>query len=166
VLGDPIQGFGQLQKTGVGKWILTSNQAYNGTTTVTDGVLQIGNGGTTGMVGTGVITLQNNGDLVVKRSDSVVINNPINGNGTFATTDTEVVQVGTGTTTLGGGIDNSSLKVRVESGKLVLGKESNSIVHATAIQITVNGGFSNSEEREVTRFLMAARRAMPPRRFT
>jgi fibronectin-binding autotransporter adhesin len=140
VLGDPIQGFGQLQKNGAGKWILTSNQAYNGTTTVSDGVLQIGNGGTTGMVGSGVVTLQNNGDLVVKRSDAVVINNPINGNGTFATTDTEVVQVGTGTTTLGGAIDNSSLKVRVESGKLVLGKESTTAVHAAAIQVTVNGG--------------------------
>ena len=137
LLGNPTSGFGQLQKTGAGKWILTTDQTYGGTTTVTDGVLQLGNGGTTGNISSNVVTLQNNGDLVVNRSNSLTLPQPING---VAANDTEVVQAGSGTTTLTGAIDNSSLRVRVQSGTLVLGKTSTPIVHSAAIAATVNGG--------------------------
>jgi fibronectin-binding autotransporter adhesin len=138
VLGDPGHGFGQLQKTGVGRWILTSDQTYRGTTTVTDGTLQLGNGGSSGNVGSAnVVTLQNNGDLAINRNNNLTLSQPING---VAANDTEVVQVGTGTTTLAGVIDNSSTRVRVESGTLVLGKTSTPAVHSAAIAVTVNGG--------------------------
>ena len=50
------------------------------------------------------------------------------------------MQTGTGVTTIGGGLDNGSLRLRVESGTLVLGKASNVNVHSAALAVTVNGG--------------------------
>ena len=137
VLGDPNTGQSNLTKGGHVKWVLTSNQAYGGTTSVSDGILQLGNGGTSGSLGTGAVILSNNGDLVVNRSNAVTISNPVTG---VAANDTELVQIGTGETTIAGALDNGSLKLRVENGTLVLAKASNVTVHAAALGVTVNGG--------------------------
>ncbi|WP_395746032.1 autotransporter-associated beta strand repeat-containing protein [Prosthecobacter sp.] len=82
-----------LIKSGAGKWLLTGTNSYSGTTTISAGVLQIGNGGTTGTLGTGGVT--NNASLVINRSDAVTVGNVISGTGTLT-------QAGTGTTILTG----------------------------------------------------------------
>lgn len=64
-----ITGPGNFIKTGTGTQILTGNNTYTGTTTVSGGTLQVGNGGTTGTLGTGVVA--DNGNLVFDRSDTV-----------------------------------------------------------------------------------------------
>jgi fibronectin-binding autotransporter adhesin len=53
---------GTLNKQGMGTLILTANNTYSGGTTITAGTLQVGNGGTTGSLGTGAVT--NNAALV------------------------------------------------------------------------------------------------------
>ncbi|HWR01661.1 MAG TPA: autotransporter-associated beta strand repeat-containing protein, partial [Chlorobaculum sp.] len=58
-----------LIKTGLGTLILTGSNTYTGTTTVSAGTLQVGNGGTTGKLGTGTVTT--NADLVFNRSGDV-----------------------------------------------------------------------------------------------
>ena len=54
-----ISGSGSFTKLGAGTTILTGANTYSGGTTVSAGTLQLGNGGTTGTLGTGNITVDN-----------------------------------------------------------------------------------------------------------
>ena len=84
-----LSGTGGIEKTGAGRLILASDQAIGGTTTISAGTLQLGNGGTTGMVGGPIV---DNAALVVDRSNAVTFSAPISGTGS-------VSQSGAGTTT-------------------------------------------------------------------
>ena len=79
-----------------GTVILAGNNDY-GLTTVSAGVLQIGNGGTTGNLGTGNVNLANTagGTLAFKRSDNITVANVISGAGAIS-------HIGTGGVTLTG----------------------------------------------------------------
>ncbi len=147
VLGDPSgandHGFGQLTKSGQGTWVILNDQTYSGSTTLNDGVLRVGNGGTTGSLGVGVlgantVTLANSADLQINRSNTYNYNHTTTGSG--AGGDTELVQMGSGTTVVGGSGDNGSLRLRVENGVLELGKNTSTGVHAAALGVTINGG--------------------------
>ena len=76
-----ISGAGALRQIGTGTTILLGSNSSSGTTTVTNGMLQIGNGGTSGSVGSGAISLSGAGLLVFNRADSVTITNSIGGGG-------------------------------------------------------------------------------------
>jgi outer membrane autotransporter protein len=86
-----ISGTGNLIQEGTGTTILTENNTYSGTTTISNGVLQVGNGGATGSLGTS--NVYDYGTLVFNRSNSIVVNNTISGTG-------GVVQAGTGTNSI------------------------------------------------------------------
>ena len=92
-LGNVISGAGSVTKNGAGTLILTGANTYSGTTQIDAGRLQIGNGGTSGTLGTGAVT--NNAQLSFNRSDGVTVNNTIGGTGS-------VIQEGTGTLILTG----------------------------------------------------------------
>ena len=136
--GGNISGSGSLIKDGAGALTLTGDVTEDGTgtlsrTTIANGTLQIGNGGTAGTMA-GDIT--NNGALVFDRSDTVTFGGAVNGNGmvTQAGTGTLIVtnnissqggftiargtlQVGNGGTTgrvLGDIVDNGTLVLDVE----------------------------------------------------
>ena len=49
--GGVISGTGTLTKAGTGTTTLTGANSYSGTTTISAGTLQVGNGGTTGSWG-------------------------------------------------------------------------------------------------------------------
>jgi autotransporter-associated beta strand protein len=72
---------------------LTGTNTCTGATTIANGTARIGAGGTTGSLGSGVVT--NNGALSFNRSDALSVANTISGTGTLA-------QDGAGTTTLSG----------------------------------------------------------------
>ena len=72
---------------------LTGNNTYAGTTTVNNGTLQVGTGGTTGSLGGGNVI--NNGSLTFNRSNSLTVANTISGTGSLT-------HASTGTTILGG----------------------------------------------------------------
>ena len=82
-----------LIKTGTGVMSLDGNNNYNTATTISGGTLRVGNGGTTGTLGTGAVT--DNASLVFDRSDSVTVSLAINGAGA-------VTQAGSGTLILNG----------------------------------------------------------------
>ena len=92
-LADNGSGALALTKSGTGRWILAGSNTYSGTTTISAGTLQVGNGGTTGTLGSGAVV--NNATLTFLRSDALTVGNTITGTGT-------INQSGAGTTTLSG----------------------------------------------------------------
>ncbi len=89
-LGNTISGSGALQQIGTGATILTANNTYAGTTTISSGILQLGNGGASGSVAGNIV---DNAILAVKRSDIFTLGSTISGSGALQ-------QTGTGTTIL------------------------------------------------------------------
>ncbi|MFD0892879.1 autotransporter-associated beta strand repeat-containing protein [Luteolibacter ambystomatis] len=106
-----LDGNGTLSITGGGTVVVNNTNTLTGQTTITAGILQIGNGGTSGSLGTGPVA--NNASLVFNRSDTAVFPNSVTGSGT-------ITQSGTGTTVLTGDI-NSSGFIWVATGALQVG---------------------------------------------
>ena len=93
LVGNLISGTGPIYQGGSGTLILTAANTYSGLTFIsTSGALQIGNGGSTGSLGSGDVA-NNNGLLIFNRSDDLTVSNVISGTGSLT-------QAGTGTTTL------------------------------------------------------------------
>jgi autotransporter-associated beta strand protein len=78
-------------KQGAGNLTLTGANSYTGTTTMSAGNIQIGNGGTTGTIGTG--NINNNTSLIYNRTNDYTIPGIISGTGSLS-------KQGTGTLTL------------------------------------------------------------------
>lgn len=92
ILGGSISGSGSLVKEGWGTLTLTGSASHAGGTTIAAGMLQIGNGGTTGELAGNVV---NDAVLSFNRSNDYIFGGAISGTGV-------VVQSGAGTTTLAG----------------------------------------------------------------
>jgi autotransporter-associated beta strand protein len=92
-----IIGSGGFTQAGSGTTTLTATNLYSGVTNVTRGVLQIGDGGADGTIGTNTTgTMTVNGTLAFNRSDNAIsIPNTIVGTG-------GIQQLGTGTSTISG----------------------------------------------------------------
>ncbi|MEB0174977.1 autotransporter-associated beta strand repeat-containing protein, partial [Undibacterium sp. CCC3.4] len=112
-LANAISGTGGLTRFGIGgiTTILTGANTYSGTTAST-GNLQIGNGGTSGTLGSGAVTITN-GSLIFDRSDALTVANTISGNGALS-------QIGAGTTTLSGA-NSYSGSTTISAGVLQIG---------------------------------------------
>ena len=113
-LTDNGSGALSVTKTGAGRWIFAGNNSYSGTTTISAGTLQIGNGGTSGTLGGGAVV--NNATLTFLRSDALNVASSISGTGTLN-------QSGTGTTLLNGSaaaaLTNVNLGTLAVNGALV-----------------------------------------------
>ena len=83
---------GSLTKVGTGTTILSGDNEYTGLTTIAQGVLQLGNGGTTGSVAGDIV---NNSVLAINRSNAFDYAGVISGTGALN-------HIGAGTTTLTG----------------------------------------------------------------
>ena len=93
VLEDNNRGDGALNITGNGITVLTANNTYSAATNINGGTLVVGNGGTTGTLGSGPVV--DNSNLAINLSSNYTINNTLSGSGNF-------IQAGSGTTTLPG----------------------------------------------------------------
>ncbi len=101
-----------MTQAGTGTLVLTGNNDYSGTTTISSGTLQIGDGGSTGSLGT--VGVSNDGVLAFNRSDTLTVGNAIGGLGS-------VTQFGSGTTVLTG--NNTYLGgTRIAAGELQIGE--------------------------------------------
>jgi len=86
----PINGSGSFEKLAAGTASFTANNGYLGTTTITAGVLQLGNGGTSGNVGPNSISIAAAGTLSFNRTDSYTFlaTNLVSGAGTVSLANT------------------------------------------------------------------------------
>jgi fibronectin-binding autotransporter adhesin len=130
-VNNAISGSGTVTQLGggaaTGTTILTGANSYTGTTTITGGTLQIGNGGTTGTLGTGGGVVDN-AALSFNRSNALSVGNLISGTGT-------VSQDGGGTTTLSA--DNTYTgTTTVNAGTLLINGNQSAATGA----VTVNSG--------------------------
>ncbi|MGH8157709.1 MAG: autotransporter outer membrane beta-barrel domain-containing protein [Rhodanobacter sp.] len=112
-IASELTGPGKLDKVDLGTLILTGNNTYIGGTTISDGILQLGDGGTSGSVTGDII---DNGTLAIDRSDAVTLD-AITGTG-------GIDQIGSGTTTLTGSSTYTGA-THVDAGTLAAG-----VVHA------------------------------------
>lgn len=90
--GNTISGNGNVAKSGTGTLTLTNANTYTGSTTINNGTLQLGNGGTTGSI-TSNVSVASGATLSFNRSNNFDFSNTIGGSGA-------VVQNGSGTVTL------------------------------------------------------------------
>jgi fibronectin-binding autotransporter adhesin len=120
-----LSGAASLTKLGTGTLILANIgiNDYSGTTTISAGTLQIGDGTTIGAGSIGTGNIINNGMLVLNRPDSFAIGPVIGGNGA-------IVKEGTGTATLSANNDFTG-PVTITAGTLRLGN-SNALGGTTA----------------------------------
>jgi len=81
VVTNHISGSGSVVQKGSGKTILTADNSYSGGTTIDNGILQVGDGGPTGSLGSGNIT--NNSELVTNSALMWKSVNLIRGAGNF-----------------------------------------------------------------------------------
>ena len=110
-IGAGIVGAGDVTAAGPGTVILTAANTYTGGTTISGGILQLGNGGISGSI-TGPII--DNSQLSLDRSDAgLILSGAISGTGTL-------VQMGTGTSILTG-TNTYSGGTTITAGTLQLG---------------------------------------------
>ncbi len=119
-----ISGAGALQQLGGGTLTLTASNTYSGGTTINNGALQIGNGGTSGWIA-GKVT--NDGTLAINRSDSITFSNAVSGSGSL-------VKLGMGTLTLSGN-NTYSGATTVDAGVLKV-----TATNALSADVTVHSG--------------------------
>ena len=134
-----------LVKSGVGNLIITAANGYSGGTYINEGTLQVGNGSTTGILGTGGVV--NFGSLIFNRSNDFSDTNAISGSGSVtkegtgalirnaASTYTGATTVNAGVLEVGHATALGNGTVAVNSGRLAL---NNGLTLAN--NIMVNGG--------------------------
>jgi autotransporter-associated beta strand protein len=140
-----LSGTGALVKTNTGVLTLTGNNTQSGGTTIGQGTLAIGAGGTTGSLA-GAIT--NNATLLYNRSDNLTQATVISGSGVLVKTNTGVLTLtaantqsgGTliagGTLSIGGGSTTGSLAGAITNNATLLYNRSDNLTQATVISGT------------------------------
>jgi autotransporter-associated beta strand protein len=92
-VANTIGGSGSLLQAGTGTLLLTADNGYGGGTTVSAGVLQLGNGGATGSAGSGAVS--NDAVLRLQHGTAFTLANNVSGSGSLE-------QAGSGSATLAG----------------------------------------------------------------
>ena len=133
ILGGPVG----VNKTTSGTVILSAANTYSGTTTISAGTLQIGNGGTTGALSTSS-AITNDGKLTFNRSNTITqgtnFASVISGTG-------HVTQVGTGTLSFNGTNTYTGLTT-ISAGILALNSAASNNATISG-DILINGGTLN-----------------------
>ena len=135
LLNKPGGSVSKLTKTGAGRMVLAADNAFSGAVTVSNGLLQVGNGGAAGTVGTGVgaVNLVNaDASLGFNRSGSLTQAGAITGNGSLLKQGTGVVTL-SGANTYEGG-------TAISNGVLAATTTNSLPGYATAGKVTLSSG--------------------------
>jgi autotransporter-associated beta strand protein len=128
-------GTGSLTKDGAGSLILLAANTFSGTTAINGGLLQVGDGGTTGTLGSGNVTLASGATLRFNRSDDLIVANVFSGAGGLMKLGSGVLTL-TGTNTFTGGtaINDGLLQVNDSGASTTLGSGSVAIASGTTLR--------------------------------
>ncbi len=123
-LASAITGIGSVTYDDANALILTGDSTYTGSTTITAGTLQLGNGGTSGSIA-GTSGIADNAVLAVDRSDVFSIGTVISGAGTLkqlgtGTLDLTAANTYTGGTSLNAGTLDLGTSTSLGSGALAM----------------------------------------------
>ncbi|MDD2050588.1 autotransporter-associated beta strand repeat-containing protein, partial [Pseudomonas putida] len=124
VSGDIYGSASALRKTNTGTLVLAGTSSSTSGFIIDGGTLQVGNGGTTGVLGTGNVV--NNSALAFNRSDAYAYGGVVSGSGTLT-------QSGTGTTTLTGN-NSYAGATRVAAGTLLINGNQTSARGLTTVE--------------------------------
>ncbi|WP_192878396.1 autotransporter-associated beta strand repeat-containing protein [Limnobaculum parvum] len=146
-----IDGFGSLSKTGSGTLTLTNDNTFTGSTTINEGTLQLGNGGTTGRVAGALVT---NAQLTFNHSDNYAYGGVISGNGMLT-------QQGTGQLSFNQNQTYSGA-TNVNAGSLVLMNEA--LLATSSVSVAegaILGGYGGVAGDVINHGLLAVADALP-----
>ena len=143
-----VSGTGKLNQIGSGTTVLTADNTYSGGTSISNGIVQVGDGGSTGSLGSGGVT--NHGTLIFNRSNNITVGNLITGTGSFRQLGSNTITLTadndyTGTTTISSNgavqVGDGGTSGSLGSGAVVNG---GSLVFNRSDALTVSGGISGA----------------------
>ena len=142
---DTFSGSTSLVKNGAGTLTLTGASSHTGGTTVNQGILQIGNGGTSGSI-QGNVT--NNASLVFNRSDDISFAGAVSGSGSLTQQGTgTLILTGASTYTGGTMVNAGTLKLAagatLGAGDITVGDRRSSSNIDTSLQVGRGVALSN-----------------------
>ena len=131
-----ITGTGDVTKAGAGTLVFTNDgNTYSGGTIISGGAIQIGNGGTTGRLGSG--TVLNNSHLILNRSDDTNYAGSMTGTG-------DLIQSGTGAVTFSGNANTFSGGTIINAGKLLVSNSAGSGTGSGVVNINSGATFGGT----------------------
>ena len=131
-----ITGTGDVTKAGAGTLVFTNDgNTYSGGTIISGGAIQIGNGGTTGRLGSG--TVLNNSHLILNRSDDTNYAGSMTGTG-------DLIKSGAGTVTFSGNANTFSGGTIINAGKLLVSTSAGSGTGSGVVNINDGATFGGT----------------------